>query len=220
MQSQGLLTTEEELGAPPMKQNRTLLVLVAIYAVVWMACAIAPRDRSDWLLENLLVFAGIGALAWTRRWFAFSNLSCGLFLAFMCLHAYGANSTYSESPLGEWLQQRLGSARNPYDRIVHFSFGLLITYPLRELALRVWRVRGFWSWVLPSAVQMALSAGYEIAEWVAAALVSPELGTTFVGDQGDTWDAQKDMALAWVGSVLCRIATALAEPSARTPRAD
>jgi putative membrane protein len=199
--------------------NRALWVFVAIYAVVWLACAIAPHDRSDWLLENALVLAGLGLLLWTRRWFAFSNTSYALFLLFMCLHAYGANTTYSESPLGDWLQQRFGTARNPYDRIVHFSFGLLITYPLRELALRVWRVDGVWGWLLPSAVQMALSAGYEIAEWLAAALVSPELGTTFVGDQGDPWDAQKDMALAWLGSVISRVGAALAAASGRSPRA-
>jgi putative membrane protein len=191
--------------------NRTLQGMVGVYAVVWIACAIAPHDRSDWLLENALVLAGLGLLLWTRRWFAFSNVSYGLFLLFMCLHAYGANTTYTESPLGDWLQARFDTARNPYDRVVHFAFGLLITYPLRELALRVWKVDGVWSWLLPSAVQMALSAGYEIAEWLAAAVVSPELGTTFVGDQGDPWDAQKDMALAWLGSVIARGAAALLE---------
>src|SRR5262245_36955343 len=114
-----------------MEQNRTLQAFLAIYALVWIWFAIDPHDRSDWLLENALVFAALGVLAYTRPRFAFSNASCGLFLLFLCLHAYGAQHTYSEAPLGEWLQQRFGTARNPYDRMVHFAFGLLVTYPLR-----------------------------------------------------------------------------------------
>jgi len=121
-----------------MREHRALQAVIAVYAVVWIYLAIDPHDRSDWLLENLLVFAALGVLGWTRRWFAFSDVACALFFAFMLLHAYGAHYTYSEAPFGDWLQRTFATARNPYDRLVHFAFGLLITFPLRELALRVW----------------------------------------------------------------------------------
>jgi putative membrane protein len=182
--------------------------LVAAYALFWLALAVAPRYRSDWLLENLLVFAFAGVLVATRRRFAFSRLSALLIALFLALHAIGAHYTYSETPFGFWWQAWAGGPRNSYDRLVHFAFGLLLTYPLREIGLRVLRLRGVWSWLLPFLVALSFSAGYELIESWVARLVSPELGTAYLGTQGDEWDAQKDMGLAFAGSLLALALTA------------
>ncbi len=185
-----------------MRGNRPLQALLVGYALLWIALAIAPKYRSDWLLENLLVFAFVGLLIATFRRFQFSNTSYALFALFLALHTYGAHSTYAETPFGFWLRDTLGLPRNPYDRIVHFSFGLLLTYPLRELSQRVLKLRHVWAYVIPFMVILAMSAGYESIEAWVARIVSPELGAAYLGTQGDEWDAQKDMDRAWQESAL------------------
>ena len=184
-------------------RNRPLQVMIAVYALIWLALAIQPLDRSDWLLENLLVFAFVGLLVWTYPRFQFSNFSYFLFLIFLVLHTYGAHYTYSETAFGFWLRDTYGFSRNPYDRIVHFMFGLLLTYPMRELAQRLLELRRFWSYLIPLMAALSMSSAYEqIESWVAR-IVSPELGAAYLGTQGDEWDAQKDMDRAMTGAVIC-----------------
>jgi putative membrane protein len=182
--------------------NRPLQAIVASYAAVWIATAIAPKYPSDWLLENLLVLAFVPVLIVTHRRFQFSNASYLLIAVFLSLHAYGAHHTYSEAPLGFWMRDAFGLSRNHYDRIVHFGFGLLLAPPLRELAVRALGVRGVWSYAVPFAAALSLSASYEIIESWVARIADPDLGTAYLGTQGDEWDAQKDMALAMFGALL------------------
>jgi putative membrane protein len=184
----------------PLPGNRFLRWLLAAYLCVWIAAAVSPHDRGDWLLENMVVLAFVGLLAATHRRFAFSNFSYLLIALFLALHAWGAHHTYSFNPFGFWLRDALGLARNHYDRIVHFAFGLLLSYPLREIARRTLHLRGTWAWAVPLLTILSLSSGYEIIESWAARIVDPELGTAFLGTQGDEWDAQKDMSLAIVGA--------------------
>jgi putative membrane protein len=182
--------------------------MVYASATGWALAAIAPHDRSDWLLENLLVFAVAAALAIGYRRLVLSNLSYLLICIFLMLHSMGAHYTYSLTPAGFWIQDGLGLARNPYDRIVHFSFGLLLTYPIRELTRRALHVHGIWSYGISLMAVLAFSSGYEILEGWAARIVDPDLGIAFVGAQGDSWDAQKDMSLALLGALCCLAATA------------
>jgi putative membrane protein len=103
----------------------------------------------------------------------------------------------------------LGSGRNDYDRLVHFAFGLLATYPLFECFAR--SASGL---ALPCGLagltQAALSGLWEVLEAGVAHAVHPELGTVYLGSQGDPWDAQHDMIAALLGSVLCLALVALA----------
>ena len=198
-------------------KNRLLLVLAAWYAAVWVITAVAPLDRHDWFLENLLVIAALAILIGTYRLFPLSDLSYVLITAFMTLHAIGAHYTYSEVPFGFWLRDTFGFARNPFDRIVHFSFGLLMAYPIREVFLRVANARGFWAYYLPLDVTLAFSALYEIMEMVVATMVAPGTGDAWLGTQGDIWDPQKDMGLAALGALLCMVITALLR-KLRAPR--
>jgi putative membrane protein len=182
--------------------NRFLQGILVWLGAVWLVAAIAPFNRFDWLLENLLVFIYGALLVLTYRRFAFSNLSYGLFAVFMTLHLVGAHYTYSETPIGFWLQDLFDLSRNHYDRIVHFSFGLLLAYPFRELLLRAAGVRPAWSYLLVVITVLGFSGFYEALEGVVAMVVSPELGAAYLGTQGDEWDAQKDTALAFAGAVL------------------
>ena len=188
--------------------NRLVQGLAAWYALVWVVTAIAPLDRHDWFLENLLVFGVVIVLVGTYRIVPLSDLSYVLITLFMTLHAVGAHYTYSEVPLGFWFRDTFGFARNPFDRVVHVSFGLLMAYPIREVFLRVANARGFWAYYLPLDVTLAFSALYEIMEMVIATLVAPGTGDAWLGTQGDVWDPQKDMGLAALGALICMVVTA------------
>lgn len=184
--------------------NRTKLLpwLVVWYGLLWIVLAIAPHDRQDWLLENLLALAAVATLLITYRRFQFSTPSYLLMTTFLSLHAVGAHYTYAEVPFGFWLQQVFGLSRNPFDRLVHFAYGLLLVYPLRELLIRLAGVGNFWAYYLPVSGMLAQSGFFEIVEAVVAQMVSPELGTAYLGTQGDEWDAQKDMIAAFSGALL------------------
>jgi putative membrane protein len=205
--SQAGCDTEMENHIPAFRTNRLLQGLVCWLLVLWIVTAIEPFNRRDWFLENLLVFFYGTLLVVTYRRFAFSNLSYLLFTVFMSLHLVGAHYTYAEVPFGFRLQDTLGLTRNHYDRIVHFSFGLLIAYPFRELLLRAAGVARSWSYLLTVAVVLAFSGFYEVIEGIVAMIVDPELGMAYLGTQGDVWDAQKDTFLAFSGSVIAMLVT-------------
>lgn len=190
-------------------QNPLLQALAAVYAVAWLWSAWAPLDRQTWLLENLLVLGLLLVLAAVHRRFVFSNFSSLLLFAFLLLHVVGSHYTYSLVPAGDWVRDLLGLSRNHYDRFVHFSFGLLLAYPLRELTLRRVHAHGFWSFLGPLMVTLGLSGAYEIVEWLAARSVDPDVGVAYVGAQGDVWDGQKDMLLAFTGACTAMLLTAL-----------
>jgi putative membrane protein len=190
--------------------RKYLLVLAVLFAAIWTALAISPLYREDWLLENTLVVAFAVALAMSSRWFPLSRVSYTLIFLFLCLHEVGAHYTYSRVPYEEWTQalfgmslnEAMGWERNHFDRLVHFSYGLLLAYPVREIFLRVANVRGFWGYFLPLDVTMSTSMIFELFEWGAAVLFGGELGMAYLGTQGDIWDAHKDMALASLGALI------------------
>jgi putative membrane protein len=105
------------------------LLLAVLFGALWLALAIEPLYRSDWLLENALVGAFILALALSWRWFTFSRISATLIFLFLCLHEVGAHYTYSEVPYDDWfrslygtsLNEAMGWERNHFDRAIHFS---------------------------------------------------------------------------------------------------
>ena len=197
--------------------GRYALTLLAAWFILWLPLAFNPFDRRDWLLENALLFLALMLLAAPWRPFPLSRTSYTLIFVFLCLHTIGAHFTYAEVPYDAWFRQTLGFSidalfgweRNNFDRVVHFAYGLLLAYPIRELFLRVVAVKGFWGYFLPLDLTMSSSALYEMIEWVAAVLFGGDLGVAFLGTQGDPWDVQKDMALASLGALLAMCATAV-----------
>lgn len=194
-----------------MSKIRVLQGLAAWYMILWSMLAIAPNDRQDWLLENLLALAAVVALLVSRRQFEFSTPSYILLTGFLTLHAIGAHYTYAEVPFGYWLQHMFDLTRNPFDRLVHFSYGLLLVYPLRELLVGLAGVRGLWSYYLPVSGMLAQSGFFELIEAVVAHIVNPELGSAYLGTQGDEWDAQKDMGSALAGALITMVAVSFGE---------
>lgn len=191
--------------------NRMLQAIVATVAALWIVAAVAPVDRFDWLLENLLVFVvAVAGYATYRRW-PLSDLSYLLVAGFLVFHIVGAHYTYARMPAGFWLQDTLGLSRNHYDRIVHFAFGLLVTYPVLELVRRRSGIRGPWTVVTAFAIMVAASDLFEIAEWLVAIAVSPQAATTYLGVQGDPFDAEKDVAVAHIGVAVALVVIRVAE---------
>jgi putative membrane protein len=192
-----------------MLQRKTYLWTLAIlFTVWWVAMAIAPKHRDDWLLENVLSVLAIALLAFTYRAFPLSRISYTCIFVFMCLHTLGSHYTYSEVPYDEWFPVFEGG-RNHFDRLVHFLYGFLLAYPIREVFLRIANVRGFWGYFLPLDLTMSTSMLYELIEWAASEFFGGDLGAAYLGTQGDIWDAHKDMALAALGALLAMFITAM-----------
>ncbi|HSB68627.1 MAG TPA: DUF2238 domain-containing protein [Candidatus Methylomirabilis sp.] len=193
-----------------------LVILSLLFAAEWVLLAISPYDRKDWALENALVAAVVLLLAGTYRRLVFSRISYTLIFLFLCLHEVGAHYTYAKVPYDVWslaatgrsFNEMVGWTRNNFDRVVHFSYGLLLAYPIREVFLRVANVRGFWGYFLPLDLTMSTSMLFELFEWAAAEVFGGDLGVAYLGTQGDVWDAHKDMALASLGALSAMLITA------------
>ncbi len=193
-----------------MQHQRYLYGLLSYFLLITLIAGIAPNDRQDWLLENALTLVTLLGLWLTRYSFPLSRISYSLIFIFLTLHEIGSHYTYAQVPYDHWwqsitghsLNQQLGFERNQYDRLVHFSYGLLLAYPIREMFIRVADVKGFWSYFLPLDLTMSTSMIYELIEWAAASYFGGDLGVAYLGTQGDVWDAQKDMALASLGALI------------------
>jgi putative membrane protein len=185
------------------KHNLFVQGCVVWLIAFWILMAIYPRDRLDWVVENIPVFILVWVMVTTYRIFSFSDFSYLLITIYLSLHLIGAHYSYSYVPFGNWLKDFLHLSRNHYDRIVHFSFGLLMAYPLNELGIRLLNLKGWWSYYLPVETIMAFSAVYELIEGFVAFYVPPALGNAYLGMQGDLWDSQKDMFMALLGSIVC-----------------
>jgi putative membrane protein len=195
-------TTASDHKIVSFRQNKLLQTLVLLFSIIWLIAAIAPENRFDWFLENLLVFLVVGLLAYLSRAYAISDLSYFLIIVFLLFHTMGAHYTYSKTPVGFWLQDFLSLDRNHYDRIIHFCFGLFIIYPIREFLFRYCNVGLLMSGFTAFTTVTTMSVAYETIEWAVAVIISPEAAMAFLGTQGDLFDAQKDSALAITGSII------------------
>jgi len=186
----------------PFGKNPLLITMTILFFALWMSTLVGTTDLNNWFLENALVFVAIGTLSLTYKRMKFSDLSYLLMFVYLCLHVYGAKHTYAENPFGFWLMDTFDLGRNHYDRIVHFSFGFLLAYPMRELFLVGFKFPTWVAWLMPIEITMSISALYELIEWCVADVFFPAQGIAYLGTQGDIWDAQKDIVLAFTGAIL------------------
>lgn len=199
-----------------MATHRTyLFYLTLLFFVEFVFLAIDPHDRNDWLLENVLVVTFLLFLFISAKKFPFSRISYTLIFIFLAIHEIGSHYTYSEVPYDAWFSVAFGTTfnelvgweRNNFDRIVHFLYGLLLAYPIREVYFRVAHADGFWGYFLPLDFAMSTSMLYELIEWGAAEFFGGDLGIAYLGTQGDVWDAHKDMLLASIGALIAMLIT-------------
>ena len=184
----------------PTAQREPLALLVA-GVVLLVLSGIAPRDRFTWVLEVAPILIGAPILVATRRRFRLSPLLYRLLFVHACVLMVGGHYTYAEVPLGFWMRDAFGFTRNHYDRIGHFAQGFVPAILAREILLRRTPLRpGGWLFFLVTCVCLAFSAFYELVEWWTA-LATGSAATAFLGTQGDPWDTQWDMFLAFVGAI-------------------
>ncbi|MFN7967523.1 MAG: DUF2238 domain-containing protein [Acidobacteriota bacterium] len=190
-----------------MFRKEPLLLLIAT-AIALAASAIAPIDRGTWWLEVAPVLIGAPVLVATASRFPLTPLVYRLLFIHALILMLGGHYTYAEVPLGRWVQEWFGLARNHYDRLGHFAQGFVPAMVARELLLRLSPLRpGKWLFFLVCCVCLALSACYEFIEWWSA-LILGQGADAFLGTQGDPWDTQWDMFLALVGSLCAQLSLA------------
>jgi len=194
-----------------------LATLLAWCVLFWIGMSFSPVDVQNWILSSILPCLLVAVLVATHRSFPLSHGSYALITLFLTLHMIGAHYTYAEVPFGHLLESAFEMSRNPFDRVVHFCFGLLLTYPLLEVFVRLANAGGALASYLAFMTPLGLSGLWEVVESWVARIVSPELGDAYLGSQGDIWDAQKDMAAAMVGSLVCLLMVAAARSRRRGP---
>ncbi|HVJ66933.1 MAG TPA: DUF2238 domain-containing protein [Caulifigura sp.] len=162
------------------------------------------------LMQHVPTIASLVFLVYVVNRLVVSRLSFTLTIVFLVLHTIGARYLYSNTPYDDWayrltghtVSSVLGLTRNHYDRVVHFSFGLLMAVPIQELERRYLKLSQRMSCILAIEFVIAMSAIYELIEWLVAMTFAPDWSESFLGQQGDPFDGQKDMALATLGSLL------------------
>lgn len=182
-------------------RHREPLILLAVAGVLLVVSGIGPKDRATWWMEVAPVLIAAPLLVATARRFPLTALAYRLVFVHACILILGGHYTYAEVPLGYWVQDWLGLARNHYDRLGHFAQGFVPAVVVREILLRCSPLRpGGWLLFLTTCVCLAVSACYEFIEWWAA-LLGGEAADAFLGTQGDVWDTQWDMFLALLGAI-------------------
>ena len=187
----------------PYSYYRTPLILLGIVILVCIATLTAPpAGRFSWLLEVGPGLSGIAVLIAIHRRFPMSHMVYWCVFFHMFILIYGGYYTYAKTPLGNWAMEVFGFSRNHYDRVGHIALGVFPVFIIREVLLRATPLhRGGWFYFIVFSIVLAIAAFWELLEWWIALIVASDVGTAFLGSQGDIWDAQWDMFLALVGAM-------------------
>lgn len=200
--------------------TRGHVLALAMFGLLFVATWWQPRWPVEQALHHSLTVVALAVLLWAQRRWPLPLSSFVLVLLFLALHTVAARWIYSYVPYDAWtravfgrgLNELLGWQRNSFDRLVHLAYGLCLAPVLmRALIDRLgWRTR----WAALAAVDVVISTGavYELFEWAIAMTLAPDLAEAYNGQQGDFWDAQKDMATAAAGAI---VATTIAVLAAR-----
>jgi putative membrane protein len=183
--------------------------LLACLAGVPFSAAGAAYPPNTWLQVGPVVI-GVAIAWWALRRWRMTTASVGWASLFILLHLFAARWTYSDVPYDAWgraafgfgIDAAFGFERNMFDRLVHFMFGVCLARPLLEIGVVHGGLSRRWAMVLAVSAVLAIGAFYEIFEWLLAVTLSPEAADEYNGQQGDMFDAPKDMALALAGGLL------------------
>ena len=184
-------------------QKERFIIIMAIAVVICLAeSSIRPYDRLTWVMEVAPVLLGLPVLVFSYRKYPLTTLAYVLIAVHAIVLIFGGKYTYARVPFGYWLQELLGTDRNPYDKIGHLMQGLVPTLLAREIFVRSKTISLKWLInLIALCVAMTISAFYELIEW-AAALMLGQGADEFLGLQGDEWDTQSDMFSASIGALI------------------
>lgn len=181
----------------------------AVLIGILIISGIQPRERVTWLMEVLPVLIALPVLAYTCRRFPLTSLLYMLIFLHALILIVGGTYTYAHVPVGFWVQDIFSLSRNPYDKLGHFAQGLVPALAAKEILWRSHYVaapdgpacRRKMLAFLSICIAMAISAWYELIEWWAA-LIMGQGADEFLGTQGDPWDTQSDMCMAFIGALV------------------
>lgn len=189
-------------------------LFLAFVAFFILSC-VKPPYLQFLLLQHVPTLPAAFLLVYVANRYSVSRLSFASIILFLALHTLGARYLYSYTPYDDWarglfgvsISEVFGFERNHFDRLVHFSYGLLLAIPIQEFERRHLGLSSTLASVLAIECILATSAAYELAEWLVAVTFTPDWADSFLGQQGDPFDAQKDMALATAGAIISIAAT-------------
>ena len=182
--------------------------LILLFLILVVSC-INPIYPREMYLQHSATIAVALFLIYSTIKNNLSNTSFFLIVVFMIFHIIGARWIYSNTPYDQWISSLtgfeinsyFGFKRNHYDRLIHFLFGFLILIPLQEIFRRKPDIKHGSGLLLAFLSILSLSMLYEVFEWMLSIVLSPDAAEAYNGQQGDYWDAQKDMALALLGAL-------------------
>lgn len=178
--------------------------LIATYLVLAILLGIQPVNRPDWALENLVpLLEGLAFVLYSRwRPFTFTRLCWYLMFVHLIVQVIGGHYTYEKVPAFDWLRDTFDWSRNHYDRLAHFAMGFCLYIPIREICLQRTPLGASAKWAafFTLSVVTSIAGLWEVWEWMVSVLAHPDLGSAYLGLQGDMWDAQKDLILGPVGA--------------------
>lgn len=178
-----------------------ILLLIVVIIFVWSV--IKPATYLDWLAEVSPAVLAIIIVVAIYNKFRFTTFSYVIIALLSILTFIGGHYTYAEVPLFNWIKEEFHLQRNNYDRFGHFLKGLMAIV-LREILIRKTPLtKGAWLTSITISIMLAIAALYEIIEWLSTKVSKGGKGAKdFLGMQGDRWDAQWDMFLALIGTIL------------------
>lgn len=184
-------------------RTRIHLFLLFMVAAVLIWSVIKPASYMTWAAEAAPAIAGFIIVIATYSRFRLTTLSYIIIAVLMILVLVGGHYTYSKVPLFNWVKEVFDLHRNHYDRFGHLLKGLFVIV-IREVLIRQAQIRkGFWLFTISISISLAIAALYEIIEWIAVKVAKGgKASKDFLGMQGDMWDAQWDMSLTFIGSIL------------------
>lgn len=195
------------IARPVPRTQQWLLVLTVMGVLASLIDSPYPRLAPLQNLPTLILLAGLWLAL--RRW-PLPTAAIACLCGFLLLHTLGGRYIYSFVPYDQWFaaiglpmpREIFGLQRNAYDRFVHFSFGLLLAYPFAAALRLHMGVRPAIAAYVAVEFVLATSALYEIFEWGLTLMMAGADAEAYNGQQGDMWDAQKDMACAGLGALL------------------
>lgn len=192
-----------------MGMSRFQALLLAGFSVLTVLSCIQPPFPQQIVLQHIPTCLAVFLLVVSSGRYPLSNAAFVCIILFLGLHVLGARYIYSYVPYEQWLENlfdvrladKFGWRRNHYDRLVHFAFGALAVLPVWEVCTRYCGVPRRFAYYTAFEFVLAFSMLYELVEWGLAVILAPESAAAYNGQQGDMWDAQKDMLCALIGAL-------------------
>lgn len=196
--------------------TKTLKICLMLLLVAMSLASVHPIDWDSYLMHQAGTLVCIAILLYIMKKTKISQLAIIGTTVFLLVHILGARYLYSYTPYSDWTQavfgfsldEVMGWQRNMYDRLVHFCYGFCLFPLFFDLLSHYFPHSSRRQLIfLVILLNMSTSMLYELIEWQLAMGMSAEDAENYNGQQGDLWDAHKDMTMALVGGLISGLLT-------------